>query len=151
MSARKATPMNTRRSGTGQSRRRGLMIVAVAAGALALVLVLVTSRSAGASHPQPREMAHAGHVVPHEHYQTHPRVAEVYEQAAAIPGVLDGIYCYCACSEHSGHYSLLDCFASDHGARCDVCLSEASIAFQMSEGGAPLKQIRARIDDLYGR
>lgn len=69
--------------------------------------------------------------------------------AAAIPDVLDGIYCYCACSEHSSHYSLHDCFTDNHAARCDICLTEAETAFGMAEKGAPLAEIRAAIDALY--
>jgi len=121
------------------------------AGALvaAVTVALITTRDAGAAHPEPREIDHAGHVEDHARYAAHPRVAEVYRQAAAVPGVLDGIYCYCACSQHSGHYSLLDCFASDHGARCDICLSEAALAHRMTRDGASLDEIRAAVDKLY--
>lgn len=148
--------MGVRKSGVRQQRGReksprslvGWTLVAVVG--LGLVLLFTTTGRAGASHPEPRAMDHAGHVVGHERYEAYPRVAQVYQQAAAVPAVLDGLYCYCECSEHSAHYSLLDCFASDHAARCDVCLSEASIAHRMTRDGASLEQIRAAIDDLYG-
>jgi hypothetical protein len=68
---------------------------------------------------------------------------------AEIPHVIDGLYCHCACSEHSGHYSLLDCFHDDHGARCDVCLSEAAMAHRMHNDGESVDAIRDAIDRLY--
>ncbi len=42
-------------------------------------------------------------------------VARAYRVAQEIPGVLAQQPCYCYC-EKFGHHSLLDCFASDHGA-----------------------------------
>jgi hypothetical protein len=122
-------------------------------GSVALVAVIaaiLAGRDAGATHPEPRADAHARHVMPASRYAGYPRVAEVYAWAAEIPATLDGLYCYCRCSEHSGHYSLLDCFASDHGAQCDICLSEAVLARQMTHDGKTLDQIRDAIDGLYG-
>jgi hypothetical protein len=71
--------------------------------------------------------------------------------AADIPQVLDGLYCHCDCSNHSGHRSLLTCFQDDHGAACDVCLTEAALAFRMTGEGRSLKEIRKAVDDLYRR
>ncbi len=42
-------------------------------------------------------------------------VARAYRVAERIPGVLAQQPCYCSC-EKFGHGSLLDCYASDHGA-----------------------------------
>jgi hypothetical protein len=77
-------------------------------------------------------------------------VAGIYAQAEEVKDVLDGVYCHCMCSEHSGHYSLLDCFKDDHAARCDICLSEAALAHKMHGEGASLQQIRDAVDGLYG-
>ena len=44
-----------------------------------------------------------------------PPVARAYETALRIPGVLAQQPCYCWCDKF-GHGSLLDCYASDHGA-----------------------------------
>jgi len=101
-------------------------------------------------HPTPRAANEQTTVVPAARYAQYPRVAETYEMAAAVPMILDGLYCYCNCAEHSGHYSLLDCFNSDHAARCDVCMSEAVIAYKMTQNGASLDAIRAEIDRTYG-
>jgi len=101
-------------------------------------------------HPEPRAAASHPHVVESERYASYPRAEQTYVWAASIPGVLDGMYCFCQCKEHSGHYSLLDCFASDHGAQCDVCMNEAEIAYQMTQQGASLAEIRAEVDRVYG-
>ena len=45
----------------------------------------------------------------------HPVVSRAYEIAHEIPEVLAQQPCYCYC-ETFGHGSLLDCWASDHGA-----------------------------------
>lgn len=96
-------------------------------------------------------MSHAGHVMPHSEFRGNTRVADVYAMAAAIPNVLDGIYCNCACAEHADHYSLLDCFVTEHAARCDVCLSEAAVAFRMTQEQSTLDEIRVTIDRMYAR
>lgn len=123
-----------------------------AGGALVLGLLIVWTVAASSSthHPEPRADMDHTHVVPAERYADFPRVAQTYAKVAEIPHVIDGIYCYCACSEHSGHHSLLDCFHDDHGAYCDICLSQADIAHRMHTGeGASLDEIRAAIDRLY--
>ena len=122
------------------------------AGGLAVLialLVLPTLSFGSARHPEPREHIGHEHVAPADRYEAYPRVAQVYRMAAASPHVIDGIYCYCDCSEHSGHYSLLDCFHDDHAARCDICLSEAAMAYRMDQDGESLDRIRTAIDRLY--
>lgn len=101
-------------------------------------------------HPVPRsDDVPVSRIVPAERYEAYPRVAETYRMVAAVPQVIDGIFCYCMCADHSGHYSLLDCFFSDHAARCDVCLSEATMAYRMSRDGRDLDAIRAEIDGRF--
>ncbi len=85
-----------------------------------------------------------------ERYASYPRVSEMYSQAAEVAAVLDGLHCYCDCSKHSAHRSLLTCFESDHGAACDICLTEAAIAYRMTKDGRALDDIRDAIDELYG-
>jgi hypothetical protein len=116
---------------------------------VALLLGLATVRGANASHPAPRGGLTAEDVAPASRYAAYPRIAEVYEMAARIPDVLDGIYCHCDCSRHSGHRSLLTCFQDDHGAACDVCLTEAALAYRMTQEGRSLRQIRKAVDGLY--
>jgi hypothetical protein len=40
--------------------------------------------------------------------------------------------------------------ASPHAARCDICMSEAVMAYRMSQNGASLDAIRAEVDKTYG-
>jgi hypothetical protein len=101
-------------------------------------------------HPAVRVAEMASDVVPDARYASFPRAREAYQIAAGTPHVLDGLYCYCHCSQHAGHYSLLDCFASDHAAGCDVCMGEAEIAHEMTRQGASLGDIRAEVDRTYG-
>ncbi len=63
--------------------------------------------SAAAARPFPR-------LVPAAYFRN-PIVARAYEVAAEIPEVIAQQPCYCKCDKF-GHRSLLDCYASDHGA-----------------------------------
>ena len=101
-------------------------------------------------HPEPRPDITGETVLPASRYANYARVSVVYSQAAEIASILDGLYCHCDCSKHSGHRSLLSCFESDHGAACDICLSEAAIAHRMTKAGRSLEEIREAIDELYG-
>lgn len=130
----------------------GIRYIVIAMGVLVVVLGLATARRASAAHhPTPRTGLTAADVEVAERYAAYPRIAEVYTMAAQIPQVLDGLYCYCDCSRHSGHRSLLTCFQDDHGAACDVCLTEAALAYRMTQDGKSLKEIRKAVDGLYRR
>jgi hypothetical protein len=119
--------------------------------ALVCGTILVTSFLPTKSlHPEPRPGITGATVIPASRYIEYARVSAVYTQAREIASTLDGLYCHCDCSKHSGHRSLLTCFESDHGAACDICLSEASIAYRMLKDGSTLEEIRAAIDELYG-
>lgn len=118
---------------------------------IALGLVLVSQRRGhAASHPEPRPGITAAGVLPAVMVPPGPGTLEAYEAARRVPGTLDGLFCYCQCAKHFGHRSLLTCFESDHGARCDICMSEAMLAAQMVEGGSSLAQIRQAIDARFG-
>jgi hypothetical protein len=117
-----------------------------------LILAIVAQQGEQASHhPTPRIDAQASQVMPAARYASAPAVADTYRKAAEIVSVLDGLYCYCLCHDTFGHYSLLDCFESDHAASCDVCLREAEIAYEMNRQGRSLDEIRQTIDGMYGR
>ena len=47
---------------------------------------------------------------------TDPSVVKAYSYAKEIPDVFSQQPCYCHCDNGNGHRSLLDCFATDHGA-----------------------------------
>jgi len=65
-------------------------------------------RSAEAARPFPALQDPARYQIP--------VVAEAYRIARDIPEVLAQQPCYCNCGESFGHGSLLDCYATDHGA-----------------------------------
>lgn len=102
-------------------------------------------------HPDPRPGITAAGIESPDQWSNQPEVAEVYRMAAAIPEVIDGLYCYCDCHRNFGHRSLIDCFKSDHGGNCDVCMNEVRIAYRMHQEGKTLQQIRQVIDATYGK
>jgi hypothetical protein len=65
-------------------------------------------RDAESAKPYPR-------ILPAEYFRGYPVVAQAYRIAASMPGILAQQPCYCWCDKF-GHGSLLDCFASQHGA-----------------------------------
>jgi hypothetical protein len=79
-----------------------------------------------------------------------PQVRRAYEAAKKYAHVLESIYCYCRCKENIGHRALVECFESDHGAHCDVCMTEAITVARMTEQGRTPQEIQKAIDAFYG-
>lgn len=143
-----------KKTGQTRSRKRRIPIfiwVLVGILALAVGYRLVRPGTALAKHPDPRPGITAAKVQSPALWSNEPDVAEVYVMAAEIPEIIDGLYCYCDCHMHFGHRSLLDCFQSDHGGNCDVCMNEVRIAYRMHREGKSLEQIRQVIDATYGK
>ena len=128
-----------------------ILVVAGALGALAIVLAKPPVRGPH-HHPEPRvgQADLGAAVMPASFFPASSRPAQAYQFAREIPSTLDGIYCYCVCSEALGHVSLLQCFESQHGAGCDVCMKEAEVAYQMNRDGRTLSEIRTTIDATFG-
>lgn len=132
-------------------QRRAWMVAGFSVAAFVVVSAAIRRTSGPLDHhPTPRLTREQPRIVPAARYADYPRVQEAYRMAAEVPDKLDGVYCYCNCAQHSGHYSLLDCFTNDHAAGCDVCMSEGTITYRMSQKGASLDQIRAEIDHTFG-
>jgi len=74
-----------------------------------------------------------------------PFVQNAYMVAARIKKTLYQQPCYCHCDRSQGHGSLLDCFASKHGAGCNICISEDFYAYEQVRNGKTAAQIRAGI------
>src|SRR6266705_5065581 len=107
---------------------------------LAFVLTLVSqpaaSRSsqgmntpqAGADEPVPAYHAQAPQgalpATMNPEFFPDPVVQNAYAIAAKIKKTLYQQPCYCHCDRSQGHGSLLDCFASKHGAGCNICINE---------------------------
>jgi hypothetical protein len=75
---------------------------------------------------------------------------QAYIVARDHPELLAQLDCYCGCEEHEGHKNLLDCFRTNHGAGCDICVGEAVTAGQMLSQGTPVDQIREALRARYG-
>ena len=126
------------------------MIAGVAATA-ALAVLAVSKRAGGAVlHPDPRPGVTAERVLAPSLVPNTPGAGEAYAAARSAPGVLDGLYCHCDCSKHFGHRSLLTCFESEHGGRCDICMGEATVAAKLASRGSSLDDIRQAIDQRFG-
>ena len=153
----RASRRRDERRGSGRSQatfnKAPIFIMGGSVLAALLVVALVAGPRGGGSgqghHPTPRADAAQLDMVPAARYAATPGIADVYRMAAEIPEVLDGIFCFCYCHDNFAHYSLLDCFRSDHGAGCDVCLQEAILAYQMTQGGSSLSQIRQAVDQQF--
>jgi len=76
---------------------------------------------------------------------TDPVVENAYTVASRIKKTLYREPCYCHCDRSQGHGSLLDCFASKHGAGCNICIAEAFYSYEQSRNGKTAAQIRAGI------
>ncbi|MBI4513671.1 MAG: hypothetical protein HY702_06115 [Gemmatimonadetes bacterium] len=122
----------------------------IGGGLVFLGFGIMRSGPQAARHPEPRPDATKQVTVDPARYAGYPRVRMVYAMAAEIKPTLDGLYCYCRCSEHAGHRSLLTCFESDHSAGCDVCLGQAALSYWMKNRGASLDEIRRENDRKFG-
>jgi hypothetical protein len=78
------------------------------------------------------------------------RVRNAYAAARKYAHVLEKLYCYCRCKENIGHRALVECFESDHGSMCDVCMTEALMAARLTEQGRTPAEIQKAIDAYYG-
>ncbi len=94
--------------------------------------------------------ADASHVTPPELFNQ-PRVKAAYAIAQAIPETMNQLYCWCGCIER-GMRSALECFESNHGANCDICVGTAEIAWEMTQQGVTdAGEIQKAVDARYGR
>ena len=74
-----------------------------------------------------------------------PVVQNAYTVAGRVKKTLYQQPCYCHCDRSQGHGSLLDCFASKHGAGCNICIGEDFYAYDQLRKGKTAAQIRAGI------
>lgn len=74
---------------------------------------------------------------------------QAYEVARKDPALLMKLHCYCGCEKDLGHRNLLDCFRTDHGSHCDICMGEAILASRMAARGVPVEQIRDALREKF--
>jgi hypothetical protein len=127
-----------------------LVVAAVVAG-----LVLFTPprpHDGHAPHIVPSGRSDASHVLDPASFSD-PRQQQAYTAARAIPAVLNQLYCWCHCRESTifHHRSLLECFESDHGSQCGICMGEAALAYDtVKRGITDVRQIQDAIDGRFG-
>lgn len=71
-----------------------------------------------------------------------------YQVAASLPATLAQLPCYCPC-DRVGHKSLLDCYADEHGAYCDICQDSALWADKRMRQNATVTTIRQELASRY--
>ena len=137
-----------------KDRSRILPWLVGTAGLVALIAVLFWPRGAApgvhGAHPEPRRGVSGDVVLSPESLDLVGRTARAYRLARANAAVLDGIYCHCRCKENFGHVSLLTCFESDHGSRCDICICEVELASLLHARGTSLAEIQQAVDAQFG-
>ena len=76
-------------------------------------------------------------------------VRKAYEVAQDDAALLDQLHCYCGCDKADGHRNLLDCYRTEHGAHCEICVGEANDAEAMAQRGMSIDQIRDALRARY--
>ena len=123
-------------------------------GSIALTLAIVYSITKPPEHVEPVAPA-TGKLI-----ETRPvmssafytgKVAEAYRIAAEIPKIIDSQFCYCYCKKNHQHKTLLTCFTSEHGSKCETCMDEVLYAYQLYKRGKALDEIIAAIDKKFYR
>ena len=79
------------------------------------------------------------------------RVAQAYRIAAEIPKVIDSLFCYCYCKKNHQHKTLLTCYTSKPGSKCDICLGEVFYAYELYNQGKTLDEIVIAVDKKFYR
>lgn len=122
-------------------------------GAAALAMLPVWKRRAAKPfpHPDPRPGVTAEHVIAADQLERESLgVRDAYAAARRWPGIFDGLYCACECSDSMGHRSLLACFESMQPTGCASCQQQAHVAARLIEAGKSLADIRREFDARWG-
>ncbi|MCH8156239.1 MAG: hypothetical protein IID18_00545 [Nitrospinae bacterium] len=79
------------------------------------------------------------------------KTAQAYRIAAEIPKIIDSQFCYCYCKKNHNHKTLLTCFTSKHGSKCDTCIGEVLYAYKLYKQGKTLDEIVIAVDKKFYR
>jgi len=89
----------------------------------------------------------------------HDAVQTAYKIAVKNPELLAKFTCYCFC-EPMGHNNLAYCFFEkgvakgkfdDHASTCNICVTEAMMAFLWDEIGATEAEMQKAMKEVYGK
>lgn len=132
------------------SRRELLVFLSAAlVGRVARAAPAGVRLPASVVHPTPRPGVTAARVLTANQI-THKSAAPVYALVREIPGIIDGIHCYCGCAGQPGFHSLLSCYEAEGMAQhCQICLGEARLVHRLNAEGWSLRGIRASIDAAF--
>ncbi|HYC32165.1 MAG TPA: PCYCGC motif-containing (lipo)protein [Gemmatimonadales bacterium] len=129
------------------SRRAALGLLASACAGL----LTGASRRPRVPHPDPRPGIDASHILPPERVAEYPDAVAAFDEARAIPGILDGLRCQCGCADRPGKRSVLSCYEEDGMALdCEICRGVARLAYRLHGKGRSLAEIRDAVDARYG-
>ncbi len=131
---------------------------------LMVVLVLVTGGALSGCAPSPATASGglAGMEGMPDAVRSAPvTVQQAYQFAAANPGTLQQIPCYCGCG-NVGHTSNYSCYVAgtdasgkvtydDHALGCSICVDITQDVMRMQKQGQKIGDIRAAIDAKYSR
>ena len=148
--------MGKKKPGKNKSRakRKTKFVPFVMAGAVVLVLagVYTATQLPEASNPVAPAtgfLIETRPVMSDAHFTG--RVAQAYRIAAEIPKVIDSQFCYCHCKKEHQHKTLLTCFTSRHGSKCDICIGEVLYAYELYQQGKTLDEIVVAVDKKFYR
>ncbi len=88
-------------------------------------------------------------------------VQQAYQFAAANPGVMKGVPCYCGCAA-IGHTSNYSCYVQgsdaqgalsfdNHALGCSLCVDITQDAMRLLKQGKSVPEIKAYVDSTYGK
>ncbi len=85
-------------------------------------------------------------------------VQTAYKIAVKNPELLAKFPCYCFC-EPMGHKNLAYCFLEkgvkgkfdDHASTCNICVTQAMVAFLWNEIGAIVAEMQEGMKEIYGK
>jgi|SRR5215472_10625486 len=138
--------------------KRVKLMVALLGSALALAAVYFLARplttgahvaAAQAAQSEPRAAENLRATLDPRQFQG--EVRQAYEVAQDRPALLAQLHCYCGCDKADGHRNLLDCYRTQHGAHCEICVGEANDAEAMAKRGMPIEAIRDALRARYAR
>jgi hypothetical protein len=136
-------------------------VVLVAAFMLSMGALASKAEADNVAGPMPPSVM-AGHgTVPDAAYAAGDAALAAYQAALDAPDVLRSVPCLCGCIEGFGHTSNLDCYItadyadvtqySTHGLYCLVCQRITADALAGAARGLNAAQLRAMIEEAYGR
>jgi hypothetical protein len=153
----KRKPNKTKKSDGGNSnKRKSLWTASAFIAVISIVLggVYIYTKPSGratASNPAPA----TGQLIENRPVLSSAlfsgKTALAYKYAAEIPKVIDSQFCYCYCKKNNNHKSLLTCFTSTHGSKCDICINEVIYAHELYEDGLSLDEIVVAVDKKFYR